>query len=137
MIRRPPRSTRTDTLFPYTTLFRSEIRDARIEQCPPFADQDRIGIPDAPPRCSPISKCNIMNERVLRFDELGLTVGPASCGHEDAHRGTDILKNANMPAKCRRRRRRKVLRTHDFRPFAGDEFSECQDRKSTRLNSSP
>src|SRR3546814_3176833 len=26
MIRRPPRSTRTDTLFPYTTLFRSERR---------------------------------------------------------------------------------------------------------------
>src|SRR3546814_19015479 len=28
MIRRPPRSTRTDTLFPYTTLFRSEEGDA-------------------------------------------------------------------------------------------------------------
>src|SRR3546814_10218396 len=30
MIRRPPRSTRTDTLFPYTTLFRStlEVRDS-------------------------------------------------------------------------------------------------------------
>src|SRR3546814_7459356 len=26
MIRRPPRSTRTDTLFPYTTLFRSKSR---------------------------------------------------------------------------------------------------------------
>src|SRR3546814_15030369 len=25
MIRRPPRSTRTDTLFPYTTLFRAEF----------------------------------------------------------------------------------------------------------------
>src|SRR3546814_6696024 len=25
MIRRPPRSTRTDTLFPYTTLFRSDL----------------------------------------------------------------------------------------------------------------
>src|SRR3546814_4266096 len=25
MIRRPPRSTRTDTLFPYTTLFRSKL----------------------------------------------------------------------------------------------------------------
>src|SRR3546814_3355687 len=25
MIRRPPRSTRTDTLFPYTTLFRSRL----------------------------------------------------------------------------------------------------------------
>src|SRR3546814_8277828 len=28
MIRRPPRSTRTDTLFPYTTLFRSPLRAA-------------------------------------------------------------------------------------------------------------
>src|SRR3546814_16828066 len=27
MIRRPPRSTRTDTLFPYTTLFRSRGKD--------------------------------------------------------------------------------------------------------------
>src|SRR3546814_1588396 len=34
MIRRPPRSTRTDTLFPYTTLFRSlsqiDILDSRL-----------------------------------------------------------------------------------------------------------
>src|SRR3546814_18220959 len=29
MIRRPPRSTRTDTLFPYTTLFRSYFRPDR------------------------------------------------------------------------------------------------------------
>src|SRR3546814_14449979 len=32
MIRRPPRSTRTDTLFPYTTLFRSSI-GAKIGKC--------------------------------------------------------------------------------------------------------
>src|SRR3546814_10279461 len=30
MIRRPPRSTRTDTLFPYTTLFRSNAEGARL-----------------------------------------------------------------------------------------------------------
>src|SRR3546814_3743771 len=30
MIRRPPRSTRTDTLFPYTTLFRSSGRTAHV-----------------------------------------------------------------------------------------------------------
>src|SRR3546814_20149698 len=30
MIRRPPRSTRTDTLFPYTTLFRSKVKPARF-----------------------------------------------------------------------------------------------------------
>src|SRR3546814_15353020 len=32
MIRRPPRSTRTDTLFPYTTLFRSDDRAASVRQ---------------------------------------------------------------------------------------------------------
>src|SRR3546814_16347199 len=32
MIRRPPRSTRTDTLFPYTTLFRSHDRIEGGEQ---------------------------------------------------------------------------------------------------------
>src|SRR3546814_7242063 len=31
MIRRPPRSTRTDTLFPYTTLFRSPLVDRIVE----------------------------------------------------------------------------------------------------------
>src|SRR3546814_3200391 len=38
MIRRPPRSTRTDTLFPYTTLFRSAGRartDCQQQQQPP------------------------------------------------------------------------------------------------------
>src|SRR3546814_2862854 len=32
MIRRPPRSTRTDTLFPYTTLFRSRGKGAELHQ---------------------------------------------------------------------------------------------------------
>src|SRR3546814_19913860 len=40
MIRRPPRSTRTDTLFPYTTLFRSrQARRATFEYAlPPCGD---------------------------------------------------------------------------------------------------
>src|SRR3546814_6943566 len=32
MIRRPPRSTRTDTLFPYTTLFRSIAHDLDVAE---------------------------------------------------------------------------------------------------------
>src|SRR3546814_2943243 len=32
MIRRPPRSTRTDTLFPYTTLFRSPRERAAVHE---------------------------------------------------------------------------------------------------------
>src|SRR3546814_3333680 len=42
MIRRPPRSTRTDTLFPYTTLFRSE----RILECRrPVLLEDEVADP--------------------------------------------------------------------------------------------
>src|SRR3546814_20635770 len=37
MIRRPPRSTRTDTLFPYTTLFRSWRRQRRLRSTPAAA----------------------------------------------------------------------------------------------------
>src|SRR3546814_12191563 len=33
MTRRPPRSTLTDTLFPYTTLFRSTVRVAAMHTC--------------------------------------------------------------------------------------------------------
>src|SRR3546814_6132067 len=39
MIRRPPRSTRTDTLFPYTTLFRSRVT------LPPVAAERRFAEP--------------------------------------------------------------------------------------------
>src|SRR3546814_17523623 len=39
MIRRPPRSTRTDTLFPYTTLFRSQP-ETGAENLPPRTGGD-------------------------------------------------------------------------------------------------
>src|SRR3546814_10565491 len=42
MIRRPPRSTRTDTLFPYTTLFRS---DGEHETCPAPPRRHRLQDP--------------------------------------------------------------------------------------------
>src|SRR3546814_15919361 len=42
MIRRPPRSTRTDTLFPYTTLFRSPIGwICQRRRCKPGCQEQR------------------------------------------------------------------------------------------------
>src|SRR3546814_6285229 len=41
MIRRPPRSTRTDTLFPYTTLFRSDRHVQRLSAAAGYPDPDR------------------------------------------------------------------------------------------------
>src|SRR3546814_12937708 len=41
LIRRPPRSTRTDTLFPYTTLFRSVREEGRSNSSPRRASASR------------------------------------------------------------------------------------------------
>src|SRR3546814_10156614 len=48
MIRRPPRSTRTDTLFPYTTLFRSRRGRGR-----PSTPAAKVVAPPAAARASP------------------------------------------------------------------------------------
>src|SRR3546814_1055428 len=52
MIRRPPRSTRTDTLFPYTTLFRSLV--AAKPSCIWGAALCRWTMISAPPRFRPM-----------------------------------------------------------------------------------
>src|SRR3546814_11713381 len=53
MMRRPPRSTRTDTLFPYTTLFRSAgDADHDADQCGSHSIAD--GLPEY--RCRPGAK---------------------------------------------------------------------------------
>src|SRR3546814_16627964 len=50
MIRRPPRSTRTDTLFPYTTLFRSEGHHVQPRQELPAPVRYVFGVPSPPRR---------------------------------------------------------------------------------------
>src|SRR3546814_18454843 len=52
MIRRPPRSTRTDTLFPYTTLFRSDAQvglfgAAEIDALAAIGGIDQVGLSEA------------------------------------------------------------------------------------------
>src|SRR3546814_3398048 len=48
MIRRPPRSTRTDTLFPYTTLFRSDELSSILFSVLLYDSFDSGGIFDLP-----------------------------------------------------------------------------------------
>src|SRR3546814_4407857 len=67
MIRRPPRSTRTDTLFPYTTLFRSPS-----------------GVADVPPSDPKVRALGrVHGEKVVGRDDLVLLV-------EDIDRPADL-----------------------------------------------
>src|SRR3546814_18383474 len=90
MIRRPPRATRTDTLFPYTTLFRSDRED--VDRFPVELEQvGRSGL--AVPRAVPgigeadmVIVVDIVIER--RADTVSTGVGLS--GVEAADALTDV-----------------------------------------------
>src|SRR3546814_18602542 len=64
MVRRPPRSTRTDTLFPYTTLFRSQPAEPDDgDRGGERTDRDHGAAPPAGPCCPVVG--------VARGAELG------------------------------------------------------------------
>src|SRR3546814_9273859 len=68
MIRRPPRSTRTDTLFPYTTLFRSDRRTARA--LAPFNTSRSVEVSKrSMPRTTLISTVTLSSHVVVRSEE--------------------------------------------------------------------
>src|SRR3546814_20957611 len=69
MIRRPPRSTRTDTLFPYTTLFRSVA--AFDEVMKQFGRIDTV-IANAGPPPSSQSSLTLSSDDYLKFIDVAL-----------------------------------------------------------------
>src|SRR3546814_8621919 len=106
MIRRPPRSTRTDTLFPHTTLFRSR-------------GVGRIGITvEARERepARPVGK----DARADRVMDLLIGIGEALAQRVGSDRAPVERDGAGV------RRQEPDYPTRPIRP----------DRKSTRLNSS-
>src|SRR3546814_7638005 len=121
MIRRPPRSTRTDTLFPYTTLFRSYTHPGQTEFI-----AERCGV--------------TATNAVMMLAGPGLRVVPLTV-HIPLAEVPDRLTSELIVAKARivaRGLRRDFgiaaprLAIAGLNPPAG----ENGDRKSTRLNSS-
>src|SRR3546814_13707579 len=64
MIRRPPRSTRTDTLFPYTTLFRSVLPEKGALRA--FERFDALGVQSSSSR-----HCNKRQGNLVDIDRNG------------------------------------------------------------------
>src|SRR3546814_17970950 len=86
MIRRPPRSTRTDTLFPYTTLFRSPAaRHQRDLACYPAHNilSNRQGRPAVtPPVSKSVTSINApASGRVQRGNDAAAPPARSRAGH--------------------------------------------------------
>src|SRR3546814_10097488 len=120
MMRRPPRSTRTDRLFPYTTLFRSGGR----------AGSKREGLPE---------RLEI-REGDVGLDRLDHNVAQAGV----AAQGGEAVAGAEREALAFRQIARPFVELHHRLPEGRDETDAAAgiipdvegERKSTRLNSS-
>src|SRR3546814_1005392 len=136
MRRRPPRSTRTDTLLPYTTLFRS-LTYADLKSLEPNRDRR------APTRTLDIHLTANMERYMWSFDGVKLSDGaePIAFRHMERVR-VNLINDTMMPHPIH-------LHGHFFELVtgAGDHNplkhtvnvlpgGKVRDRKSTRLNSS-
>src|SRR3546814_2298366 len=73
MIRRPPRSTRTDTLFPYTTLFRSLIEELGLL---PHIDTVVSGLPYGVQKSVELARALAGKPKLLLLDEPAAGMNP-------------------------------------------------------------
>src|SRR3546814_7487804 len=130
MIRRPPRSTRPDTLFPYTTLFRSRRGEA-ADQRHRYPADDIVVRPRAPRRDDSADQPDHRQRRDreggaqrMFVNRLGLAdmvePGPREFGRHLLGPPQTLRKDEREPDRDRRPRHNR----------------KRKDRKSTSLNSS-
>src|SRR3546814_13100862 len=162
MIRRPPRSTRTDTLFPYTTLFRS-LTDLSVgidgnelaNVIDAFGDPEEDGTPriftapnpaagflprfDAAPTFSGVSSLVTLNQHAAGYqnDHYGTTSDLrlffSGLAYGPSAGGTSLTLAHFVPGY----ELALDIRSPYWEIEAGPQFiSSYTDRKSTRLNSS-
>src|SRR3546814_9922861 len=113
MIRRPPRSTRTDTLFPYTTLFRSRPRRSAGRRSLLEILQQRLDLVDI-----------VVGQRVALGEMRDQRRQPAT--EQPVHQPPRFARDIAVA---------RDQRAIEVTPAVG-LMPDRLDRKSTRLNSS-
>src|SRR3546814_5505043 len=128
MIRRPPRSTRTDTLFPYTTLFRSSS-----DQAPPRrhfpASFAELHLTPPHRRCE---EWRHGRHRVAHETGTETVMGD----EEGAEQGELAITRTGDKLRLAREAAGLTLADVASRTRITQRHLEAIDRKSTRLNSS-
>ena len=151
MIRRPPRSTLILTLFPYTTLFRSqegarqEQGRARVHQAVRRLEAVRClaigparrGVQGRDGREAPSGRAHAERGEPAGFGEARLLAGIARIAQVVAEVHRERGRRRLPRALVRRSRYRKDNRMVLSQPgLGGRSYQRRLDRKSTRLNSS-
>src|SRR3546814_1859125 len=136
MIRRPPRSTRTDTLFPYTTLFRSRDRgkiDKLVEKYGLDGYKQQSGIRRHSIACVALPTCGLAMAESERYAPVLLPKLEALLDKHGLLDAPILLRLAGCPNGCSRPYLAEIalvgraLGRYDLR--LGANFT---DRKSTR-----
>src|SRR3546814_9217944 len=99
MIRRPPRSTRTDTLFPYTTLFRSAHAGSNRRRAPP----DRRG-----GCCPPVEKASCPGNGPCRNHGKTARPSPGSQRSEEHTSELQSLMRISYAVFCLKKKKQKL-----------------------------
>src|SRR3546814_19468277 len=128
MIRRPPRSTRTDTLFPYTTLFRSlSERESFAKACA----ENGIVFIGPPPNAIAAMGDKIESKKLAK--KAGVSVVPGFVGEiEDTAHAVSIASDIGYPVmmKASAGGGGKGMRLAWSEPDVREGFESVKDRQS-------
>src|SRR3546814_10023979 len=113
MIRLPPRSTRTDTLFPYTTLFRS-VRDQLVGLAArrAIADRDQLDLVLRDQPCDLGLCATHVVARLERINRCGIDQLASAIDHRHFHAGANARIEAHGRACPGRRRQQQRSEEH-------------------------
>src|SRR3546814_10174820 len=116
MIQRPPRSTRTDTLFPYTTLFRSDVVVRIVDQvadCALWRDQLDPQVADVAVREGDLG------DRRLDPDVGADRHGLADPGRSEEHTSElQSLMRSSYAVFCLKKKKKQTVNTHEQKAFS-------------------
>src|SRR3546814_3877755 len=84
MIRRPPRATRTDTLFPYTTLFRSPVA-APEPDLVDLIPEPRLMLPRAVTVTPQLQPSESMQRMIRRIQSSKRSTSDLTCTRSEEH----------------------------------------------------
>src|SRR3546814_1861953 len=141
MIRRPPRSTRTDTLFPYTTLFRSLVgallnglRQILVLEGAFHAIDLRVRQPVTGCDVAPCEdRCADFGRNLLRFGHLDSEIGRNRISRVDRTRIVGLIERQRMVARLDVDRHRVEVIGRGEAPAKSEEHSS--ELKSLMRNS--